>query len=50
MTSPPTVYYDDHYLCTVAAEAPEAGEAASVWKRHGHTIIVNEAALYCQCL
>lgn len=42
MTSPPTVYYDDHYLCTVAAGGhPKLVKPLRFGKRHGHTIIVN---------
>lgn len=42
MTSPPTVYYDDHYLCTVAAGGHrKLVKPLRLGKRHGHTIIVN---------
>ncbi|MBQ6806286.1 MAG: hypothetical protein IJO97_02495 [Lachnospiraceae bacterium] len=42
MTSPPTVYYDDHYLCTVAAGGHQKlVKPLRFGKRHGRTIIVN---------
>lgn len=40
--SPPAVYYDDHYLCTVAAGGHrKLVKPQRFGRRHGHQIIVN---------
>lgn len=40
--SPPTIYYDAHYLCTVAAGGhPKVVKPQRMGKRHGHLIVVN---------
>lgn len=40
--SPPAVYYDDHYLCTVAAGGHrKLVKPLRLGQRHGHQIIVN---------
>lgn len=44
--SPPTVYYDGHYLCTVSASGhPKLVKPLRYGIRHNHTIIVNRQLL-----
>lgn len=40
--SPPSVYYDEHYLCTVAAGGHDKiVKPIRIGERHGHRVIVN---------
>lgn len=42
MTAPQNLYYDEHYLCTVAAGGdPEIVHPLRMGVRHGHKVIVN---------
>lgn len=44
--APPNVYYDEHYLCTVAAGGhPGLVKPLRMGERHGHRIIVNRQLL-----
>lgn len=41
-TAPPNIYYDEHYLCTVAAGGhPKVVKPLRSGMRHGHRVIVN---------
>lgn len=41
-TAPPNLYYDEHYLCTVAASGhPKVVKPLRSGMRHGHSVIVN---------
>lgn len=41
-TAPPNVFYDEHYLCTVAAQGhPDVVKPLRKGIRHGHTVTVN---------
>lgn len=41
-TAPPNIYYDEHYLCTVAAGGhPRVVKPLRSGIRHGHSVIVN---------
>ena len=41
-TSPQNIYYDEHYLCTVAAGGHEkVVKPKRLGVRHGHQVIVN---------
>ncbi len=42
MTAPPNLYYDEHYLCTVAAGGhKQIVKPLRMGERHGHRVVVN---------
>ncbi len=46
MEAPPNVYYDEHYLCTVAAGGHDrVVKPIRMGERHGHRIVVNRQLL-----